>query len=347
MRHHALLTLLSSGMLLPALPVFAGELSPFDPYWYAGASLAQSRYSGADNGSSSHNGLNAIVDGVHLGYQFNRYFGTEVEYQFLGNAGNVAVPGQLNGEFQQGVVSAHLGFPVTNDLYPYVKIGGAGWFGDVNITNQANAISVKGLSGVLGAGIGYNVFDNFELRLEYQNTNRIGNYDIHYADHQRIALGLTWRFGYTQTRTIIVEKPVIQEVIKEVIVEQIREVETVREIEKVIISDTNAKGALFAVNSSILSSTESIMPSVLLMKQYPSTTAIISGYTDSSGSAKYNQWLSERRAKRVADYFVEQGIDAARVSFVGEGEKTPIADNSTAKGRATNRRVEIAIDTPK
>ena len=328
-------------MLLPALSAFAGELSPFDPYWYAGASLAQSRYSGADNGSSSHNGLNAIVDGVHLGYQFNRYFGTEVEYQFLGSAGNTAVPGQLNGEFQQGVVSAHLGYPVTNEFYPYVKIGGAGWFGDVNITNQAKPRSVEGVSGVLGAGVAYNVFDNFELRLEYQHTNRIGNYEIHYADHQRIALGLTWRFGYTQPRTIIVEKPVIQEVIKEVIVEQIRE------IEKVVISNTNAKEALFAVNSSILASTEFIMPSVLLMKQYPSTTAIISGYTDSSGCAKYNQWLSERRAKRVADYFVEQGIDAARVSYMGEGEENPIADNSTAKGRATNRRVEIAIDTPK
>ena len=101
------------------------------------------------------------------------------------------------------------------------------------------------------------------------------------------------------------------------------------------------------VNSSFFTNTESLMPSVLLMKQYPSTTVIISGYTDSSGSAKYNQWLSERRAMRVADYFVEQGIDAARVSFVGKGEKAPIADNSTVKGRAANRRVEIAIDTPK
>ncbi|MGM0563912.1 MAG: OmpA family protein [Pseudomonadota bacterium] len=68
------------------------------------------------------------------------------------------------------------------------------------------------------------------------------------------------------------------------------------------------------------------------------------GHTDSSGSAALNQQISEDRASAVKAYLVEQGIDGDSIGTQGKGESEPVASNDTAAGRASNRRVEIAVD---
>jgi outer membrane protein OmpA-like peptidoglycan-associated protein len=70
---------------------------------------------------------------------------------------------------------------------------------------------------------------------------------------------------------------------------------------------------------------------------------MIEGYTDSRGSARNNQALSERRARAVSDYLTSQGVPADRITAVGKGASSPIASNSTADGRSQNRRVEIVL----
>jgi OmpA-OmpF porin, OOP family len=82
------------------------------------------------------------------------------------------------------------------------------------------------------------------------------------------------------------------------------------------------------------------------MKSYPDTSVVIEGHTDSRGKASYNQQLSEKRAIAVMQYLVtEFGVAQSRVSAVGKGEVSPIADNEIADGRATNRRVQAEIKT--
>lgn len=71
---------------------------------------------------------------------------------------------------------------------------------------------------------------------------------------------------------------------------------------------------------------------------------MVSGHTDSVGTDRYNQGLSERRAASVVSYLVSQGVPADKVRSQGFGESQPVADNGTDEGRAQNRRVEIAID---
>ena len=81
------------------------------------------------------------------------------------------------------------------------------------------------------------------------------------------------------------------------------------------------------------------------MKQYPQTSTVVEGHTDSVGSDAYNQGLSERRANAVRDVLVNQyGVEGDRVSSVGYGESRPVADNETDEGRAVNRRVEAAVE---
>ena len=79
------------------------------------------------------------------------------------------------------------------------------------------------------------------------------------------------------------------------------------------------------------------------MKENPSATATIEGYTDNSGNAAANQILSENRAKEVKKQLVSRGIEESRLSAVGKGTEGPIAPNETAEGRALNRRIEFVI----
>ena len=79
------------------------------------------------------------------------------------------------------------------------------------------------------------------------------------------------------------------------------------------------------------------------LRAYPNSTISIEGHTDNTGSASYNQALSQRRANAVADILVNNGVPPARLYAVGRGENEPVASNLSATGRAQNRRVEIVI----
>lgn len=79
------------------------------------------------------------------------------------------------------------------------------------------------------------------------------------------------------------------------------------------------------------------------LQQYDNTDVLIIGHTDATGSASYNQGLSERRARSAASFLQQQGVASQRVSTRGLGENDPIADNDTEAGRQLNRRVEVVI----
>lgn len=80
-----------------------------------------------------------------------------------------------------------------------------------------------------------------------------------------------------------------------------------------------------------------------IMNRYPDYKLRINGHTDSIGSARSNQELSERRAKAAYDYLIAQGISPERLSYRGYGESRPIADNRYKAGREKNRRVEFDL----
>ena len=105
------------------------------------------------------------------------------------------------------------------------------------------------------------------------------------------------------------------------------------------------EGILFAVDSA------SVNPSIMNdlytvannLNRYPNSTVQVIGHTDNTGSAAYNQDLSQRRATAVAAVLQQGGVNGARVVPYGRGESQPVASNLTPEGRAQNRRVEIVI----
>ncbi|GAB4288222.1 MAG: hypothetical protein Kow0090_00380 [Myxococcota bacterium] len=83
------------------------------------------------------------------------------------------------------------------------------------------------------------------------------------------------------------------------------------------------------------------------LKAHPTLKVTIEGHTDSVGSDKANQRLSQQRAESVRTYLIGRGVKAGNVKAIGYGEAKPIADNKTAEGRAKNRRIEFKIEEQK
>lgn len=102
---------------------------------------------------------------------------------------------------------------------------------------------------------------------------------------------------------------------------------------------------LFDTNKAVLKSsgTRGLQKLAAFLKQYPQRKARIEGYTDSTGSAEYNQDLSSRRAEAVRTSLMEMGVDTTRITTQGFGKGSPVASNKTASGRRMNRRVEIIL----
>ena len=82
---------------------------------------------------------------------------------------------------------------------------------------------------------------------------------------------------------------------------------------------------------------------VTTLRENPDLRVTIEGHCDSIGTSEYNLALGERRANAVRDYLVNRGVAAGRMETVSYGEERPKADNSTAEGRALNRRASLVV----
>ncbi|WP_104734899.1 OmpA family protein [Hanstruepera ponticola] len=112
----------------------------------------------------------------------------------------------------------------------------------------------------------------------------------------------------------------------------------------VVTFDENS-GVYFATDKYNINSAsqETLNKLIGVFKEYPDTNILVVGHTDSVGSEDYNMTLSKNRANAVTDYLSGNGISRGRLNTNWFGETQPMHDNSTAAGRAKNRRVNVAI----
>jgi len=133
--------------------------------------------------------------------------------------------------------------------------------------------------------------------------------------------------------------------------ERDRAMEQVREF--ALVAET-ARGTVITLGGELLfRSDESVLlPSAkekldqvaaALLQVDANQNVVIEGHADSRGSADYNHELSSRRAEAVRAYLASRGVPPARLLSLGKGEEEPVASNTSAEGRANNRRVEIVI----
>lgn len=120
------------------------------------------------------------------------------------------------------------------------------------------------------------------------------------------------------------------------------EAEIVRDGDKIYVALPS--GILFDTGRDTLkpAAKESLTKAAATLKT-SETNIIVQGHTDSTGSAAFNQPLSERRANNVRDFLVSSGVPATRMSAIGYGSSSPAVPNDTEANRTLNRRVQLEI----
>ncbi|MBC9798628.1 OmpA family protein [Sinomicrobium weinanense] len=127
--------------------------------------------------------------------------------------------------------------------------------------------------------------------------------------------------------------------------EEIPGAEVTRVGEGINVTFDEKSGVYFATDKYNINSASATTLNKLagIFKEYPNSLILVEGHTDNTGRAEYNTGLSQRRAESVTNYLVSQGLSSGRFTTKWYGEDQPKYDNSTAEGRAKNRRVEVAI----
>lgn len=218
----------------------------------------------------------------------------------------------------------------------YGRLGVAYW--DIEKTAAGEAkMDENGFSPIGEVGVNYDATPNLSFNVGYQHVNELGATRIggDYNSHGVVA-GVLYKFGSVHPAPTFKPAPAPVKPIPEKAVP-----------EYAMVSKTFPRKVYnhitFAFDEGAPKQLGEYNELVSLLKRFPQAKAVVVGHTDSVGSKAYNQSLSEKRAKIVADNLVSEGISVSRVSFEGMGETQPIASNSTSTNRAKNRRVEVII----
>jgi outer membrane protein OmpA-like peptidoglycan-associated protein len=133
-----------------------------------------------------------------------------------------------------------------------------------------------------------------------------------------------------------------------------RAAQATADLERIASVKQEARGTVITLSGSVLfaSGRSELLPDAqvkladvakALIEEDPDAPMVVQGYTDSQGATAFNEELSQKRADSVRTYLVSRGIAADRITAQGFGPTRPIADNTSAEGRANNRRVEIVV----
>lgn len=179
------------------------------------------------------------------------------------------------------------------------------------------------------------------------NENSKGFFGGNGDTYGSLSAGLIWYFNLGDNSDLCKKCP---EGVREIKVIDTLYIERVKEVQKVIydtvfVEKPNLFGVNFQFDKYTLSpeSYPILEHTVKTLKQFPEMEVLISGHTDSYGSEKYNDKLSESRVNTVYEYLISNGIQESRIVKNWFGESNPIRVNDTDINRAFNRRVEIKV----
>lgn len=312
---------------------------------------------------------------LSIGYQFDSPWAIEAMYQYT-------KPERSGSKEKMQVTYGHLDALYTLDMFegsgwaPYL-VSGLG-----RMSYRTKGFNKWDTTLNTGIGVKYAFTPRFQFRMDGRYT--LGTRHVDSGAALNMALVLVLGKHYSQEsqskKPIVAEEPV-EETVAEVVEEPaVEEQEPEVEAEEFVDSDgdgvpdhldecpdtkpgakVDEKGCYvyltethefnlsvtFAVGSADINenSKGDIEELAQFLNAYPNTNATIEGHSDNTGSAAFNKQLSQKRADSVKQSLIDEfGISAERLTAIGYGVEQPIADNSTAEGRAKNRRVVAKVE---
>ncbi|HHC7130281.1 TPA: outer membrane beta-barrel protein [Vibrio parahaemolyticus] len=256
----------------------------------------------------------------HIGYNFNKYIAAEYGVDYLGDFTTNYHRSGLNtvdGDMWALTLAPKFNLPLGDTWNLFAKVGGAYMMAG----DEQDFVPTGSL------GVEYKLDDNWSLRAEYQRYQNMSDDVIDNLDSDYFGIGFNYTFSVGEAP--VAPAPVVE----------------IRPATQVVEHDypMQTQTVQFDLEGAKLKDALPLNETVELMNTYPQARVEITGYSDTTGSAAYNQQLTEKRAQSVANQFKAQGIADERMTVRGLGEENPVASNETRQGRETNRRVEIVV----
>ncbi len=301
------------------------------PTWYLGSEFGLSYFDNGGNSGSIDSTVHRFGGGVFAGFYLNDYFGLETGLTYLGTASADYPRNSVTGSASLIGLAGTFRYELTPKLNAYAKVGSVVWFSDSSQSYGGPSFSDSGLAPLFASGLEYSFNNDFAMRVQYQYVDGIGNSDIGEFDSHFTSIGFSWRFGQKNaqmTSTVLVQP-----------------VPTTKIVEKPPLSklEPQSEGIYFEFASSWLTDPESLLPIILMMNAHPQLTACISGHTDSSGPVSFNLILAKKRAKKVRDYLIENGIETERLIMAPISEIDSISLDRIKTRDASERRVDVLL----
>lgn len=294
-------------------------------------------YVGYNFFESKQNLKNAPVYGARLGYNFTKYFGVEIGGQFLRtNLDDKNKIDNTEGQFGHPMdrvdlysyhIDAIVHFLPDSKITPFIVAGFGGAHYDPRIsTNDMPAFNV-------GAGAKLSLTKNIALRVDVQDyiVTEIMQSTFHNIG---ITAGIVFSFGGAEPAPVAKSEPVVEPVpapvVEEKVVIAVASEPKVEEIVMVAAAEPKIiilafEDVHFDFDKSTLKpeAREILKRNFQVLKDNPNAKIRIAGYTSASGTAEYNQKLSERRAMAVQEFLISEGISSQTLTTIGYGENRP------------------------
>ena len=314
-----------------SIPVLAATESP---QFFVGV---KGGYQWALDDNYNHSNPEGTILGLYGGLQFTPSWSWDLGYQYHDELKADATSVNVKTWLIESAL--RYDWYLRDNLSLYGRLGAAYW--DMEKTQLSSSKSdATGFSPLGEVGINYHFNPNVRLSTGYQYIDSIGKSNTGKYDSHGLLVSLTYTFGNT-TQSALVEKAPVS------IIESptFKESAVVKTPPQIHVFSSKTTEELFGFDSVELSQEfiDQLTETSSVLNSYPQAQAKVVGHTDSTGSALYNQNLSEHRAQSVVNKLIELGVTRTQLEWRGEGESQPVADNNTAEGRAANRRVEITI----
>lgn len=228
-----------------------------------------------------------------------------------------------------------------DDFSLYARLGAAYW--NMERKQIGHSVDTSGVSPLGEFGINYRINPNWGLSAGYQYIHSIGDVNTTGEyDSNVLLVNLAYKFGKTsEPMPVETVEPQTDKFPEAKVEPQMTEVEVENATVAPSWFNTQLVTGQFSFGS--VESDLDLTVYANILRNYPQAKVEIVGHADTTGSAEYNQKLSEERAQTIADKFEQLGVDSAQIHMRGLGEHSPIASNDSKEGRAKNRRVDITI----
>lgn len=186
------------------------------------------------------------------------------------------------------------------------------------------------------AGLGYKATDDLDINAGYRYVNTKAT-DNHNVSFQGPVVGLSYRFGGAEKAEPIAVTPAPAPA---PVVEH-----TAAPVQKPAKADYYVQSIYFDSDQDVPRADQgaNLQAALNAANQYKNDQVKLLGNADTDANPQYNIGLSERRVQDVAQYLVNNGVDANRLIGIANGDAKPVATNATANGKAENRRVDVFI----